>query len=138
MNQEALEILERHQIKPSYQRVTILEYLLEDRTHPTADQIYKAIVHQFPVISKATVYNTLSLFSEKGIVSTMIAARNELRYDLVTESHGHFVCETCGRIYNVPYTYRNVYDGLEGFEISAEEIVLRGECRDCISEKNKK
>lgn len=136
MGTNALEMLKEHQIKPSYQRLTILECLMEDRTHPTADNVYKALSGKVPVISRATVYNTLSLFVEKGLVSTMISARNELRYDLLTESHGHFICEKCERIYNFPYHYKNRYAELNGFEIGSEEIVLRGVCKECLEQNN--
>lgn len=131
MRSKALAMLEEHHIKTSYQRLTILEYLMEDKTHPTADNIYTALTGKVPVISRATVYNTLALFLENGLVSTMISARNELRYDLVTQPHGHFICEKCEQIYNFPYRYANRYADLDGFEIVSEEIVLRGVCREC-------
>lgn len=132
MRSKALKMLEEHQIKTSYQRLTILEYLMEDRTHPTADNVYTALAGKVPVISRATVYNTLTLFLEKGLVSTMISARNELRYDLLTQPHGHFICNQCERIYNFPYRCNNQYVDLDGFEIVSAEIVLRGVCRECL------
>lgn len=136
MKSKALAMLEEHEIKASYQRLTILEYLMEDHSHPTADNVYTALTGKVPVISRATVYNTLALFLEKGIVSTMISARNELRYDLVTQPHGHFICEKCEQIYNFPYHDDNLYESLDGFQISSEEIVLRGICRECLIKNN--
>ncbi len=130
-----LHMLEEHDIKPSYQRMQVLEYLMNDDTHPTAEVIFTNIHSKSPVISKATVYNTLNLFVEKGLISTMKADKLELRYDIVTDEHGHFVCKSCGKVYNFEHEYKNEYVGLDGFDIENEEIVLKGICKVC--NKNK-
>ncbi len=129
----AIELMNESDIKPSYQRIQILSYLLCYDTHPTADIIYKALSGNIPAISRATVYNTLRLFTSKGIVSTFSTDNVEMRYDILTESHGHFICDECKRIFNFPYTYQNKYDGLDGFQIEEEEITLRGLCEECVT-----
>ena len=55
-----------HNIKPSMQRIAIMEYLMEHPIHPSADDIYTALSPSMPTLSKTTVYNTLKLFSEQG------------------------------------------------------------------------
>ncbi|EJX04128.1 iron uptake regulatory protein [gut metagenome] len=55
-----------HGVKPSVQRIAIMDYLLKNRTHPTAEEIYSALVNLIPTLSKTTVYNTLKLFVEQG------------------------------------------------------------------------
>jgi len=55
--------LKNHDIKPSYQRMKIFQYLLDNHVHPTVDTIYKALCPEIPTLSKTTVYNTLNLFS---------------------------------------------------------------------------
>ena len=55
-----------YNIKPSMQRIAIMEYLMEHRTHPSADEIYTALSPSMPTLSKTTVYNTLKLFAEQG------------------------------------------------------------------------
>ncbi len=128
---QIIKMLENYNIKVSYQRIKVLEYLLKNDSHPTADIIYTKLSENFPTISKATVYNTLNLFLEKKMVSSMNTDKFETRYDLLVEPHGHFVCESCGRIFNFPYNYSNLYNGLEGFKITKEEIVLKGICKEC-------
>ena len=54
--------LKKHDIKPSYQRMKIFQYLLDNHNHPTVDTIYKALCTEIPTLSKTTVYNTLNLF----------------------------------------------------------------------------
>ncbi len=126
-----LTLLKEHDIRPSYQRIQILGYLLEDDNHPTADIIFTNLQTLTPAISRATVYNTLNLFEEKGLVSTMTADKFETRYDLYTDEHGHFVCKLCGGIYNFDYKYHDAYEELEGFDIEKEEILVKGVCKKC-------
>ena len=93
------EYLKAHEIKPSYQRIKIFQYLVENKNHPTVDMIYKALCTEIPTLSKTTVYNTLNLFIEKKIVNVIVIEENETRYDSVMAVHGHFKCEKCGKIY---------------------------------------
>ncbi|MCG8501875.1 MAG: transcriptional repressor, partial [Firmicutes bacterium] len=69
--------LKEYDIKPSYQRIKIFEYLRNTKSHPTVDEIFKEIVQEIPTLSKTTVYNTLSLFIEKGIVTVITIEENE-------------------------------------------------------------
>ena len=95
------EYLKAHEIKPSYQRIKIFQYLVENKNHPTVDMIYKALCTEIPTLSKTTVYNTLNLFIEKKIVNVIVIEENETRYDSVMAVHGHFKCEKCGKIYDI-------------------------------------
>lgn len=61
-----LDILTNHGVKPSVQRLAVMDYLVENHTHPTADEIYSALHKQMPTLSKTTVYNTLKLLTEQG------------------------------------------------------------------------
>lgn len=55
-----------YNIKPSVQRIAIMDYLLAHKTHPCIDEIYMALCDDIPTLSKTTVYNTLKLFVEHG------------------------------------------------------------------------
>ncbi len=126
-----LKILKEYEIKPSYQRVQILEYLMEDMSHPTAERIYSNIHSKLPILSKATVYNTLNLFVEKNLISTLMIDKLELRYDIENKKHGHFLCKKCEKIYNFTYNKINKYEKLYNFFIEEEEILLKGICKRC-------
>ncbi|KAA6316446.1 Peroxide-responsive repressor PerR, partial [termite gut metagenome] len=65
------EQLSMHGIKPSLQRMAIMDYLLEHHTHPTVEEIYMALFPSIPTLSKTTVYNTLKLFAEQGVVNML-------------------------------------------------------------------
>ena len=55
-----------HKIKPSMQRIAIMDYLFEHKVHPTVDKIFNDLYPQIPTLSKTTVYNTLKLFAYQG------------------------------------------------------------------------
>ncbi len=119
-------------IKPSMQRIKIYEYFFHHENHPTAEQIYQDLKKEVPTLSKATVYNTIGLFIEKGLVKFTTTDRQNARYDLTDTDHGHFICSVCNEIYDFPYRFSKQYSDLEGFEIQSEEIVIKGICRKCL------
>ena len=65
---EALDTLKETRVRITPQRHAILEYLINSMSHPTADDIYKALEGKFPNMSVATVYNNLRVFREVGLV----------------------------------------------------------------------
>jgi Fe2+ or Zn2+ uptake regulation protein len=87
------ELLAAKGIKPTHQRLEILRYLEQHRNHPTADMIYQDLVQAMPTMSKTTVYNTLNSFAESGIVRPVTITGTEVRFDLKTACHHHFLCE---------------------------------------------
>lgn len=130
------EYLKAHEIKPSYQRIKIFQYLVEKRNHPTVDMIYKALCTEIPTLSKTTVYNTLNLFIEKKIVNVIVIEENETRYDSVMKVHGHFKCEKCGKIFDVDIDEKILKDKLpEKYEIKEQHYYFKGICQDCSNNK---
>ncbi|MGB9781309.1 Fur family transcriptional regulator [Caldanaerobacter sp.] len=130
--EELKEYLKKHGIRPSTIRIKVLKYLLENRIHPTADDIYKSLINEIPTLSKTSVYNTLDLFLKKGLVSTLSFKEKELRYDINTRFHGHFKCEICGKVYDFPVSEKMLeVDELKGFSIKNVDINVYGICKEC-------
>ncbi len=130
------EYLKVHEIKPSYQRIKIFQYLVENKNHPTVDMIYKALCTEIPTLSKTTVYNTLNLFIEKKIVNVIVIEENETRYDSVMAVHGHFKCEKCGKIYDIGINQNILEDDkLKNCEIKEQHYYFKGICQDCSNNK---
>lgn len=92
------DFLKSNNIKPSYQRIKIYEYLMGTTAHPTVDTIYRALLSEIPTLSKTTVYNTLNLFVDNSIALLITIEENEARYDADTSVHGHFKCDNCGAV----------------------------------------
>jgi Fe2+ or Zn2+ uptake regulation protein len=130
------EYLKSHEIKPSYQRIKIFEYLLQDKNHPTVDMIYKALVGEIPTLSKTTVYNTLNLFIEKKIALVIVIEGNETRYDVDMGLHGHFKCTHCGKLYDVDIDPENInFESLNDFQINEQHLYFKGICEECLKEE---
>lgn len=118
-------------IKPSLQRIKVLEYFESHKNHPTADQIFQDLKRDIPTLSKATIYNTLGLFVEQGVISPTMADSTHSRYDLVDDDHGHFVCTSCHEIFDFPYVIKQDFPQLDGMIISSQELIIKGICQAC-------
>lgn len=130
------EYLKSHEIKPSYQRIKIFEYLLQHKNHPTVDIIYKALIGEIPTLSKTTVYNTLNLFIEKKIALVIVIEENETRYDVDMSLHGHFKCTHCGKLYDVDIDPENInFESLDTFQINEQHLYFKGICEECLKEE---
>jgi Fur family peroxide stress response transcriptional regulator len=69
--EELKQDLKRRNINLSHQRLKVLEYLTQNRCHPTVDQIYTDLHKEIPTLSKTTVYNTLRMLAEEGLVKVI-------------------------------------------------------------------
>ena len=133
------EYLLKYDIKPSMQRIAIMDYLMEHRVHPTADEIYNALYPTMPTLSKTTIYNTMKLFSEQGAVKALVIDEKNVRFDIDTSSHAHFMCLGCGCVYALPIENQEAIQ-LEGVgELIITEIHLyyKGYCKKCAEENRK-
>ncbi|MFP4180050.1 MAG: transcriptional repressor [Spirochaetaceae bacterium] len=124
----------------SKQRERILEYLESTTSHPTAQNIYEALLPEFNSLSPGTVYRNLGILEEKGLVRKIQYGSTFDRYDAVTETHYHFICRLCGRVYDVPV---GVAKELEKRAASSTEHKIEnhrvdffGVCKECLA-KNK-
>lgn len=132
------EELIKNDIKPSVQRIKILEYMQNCHDHPTADQLYNALKQTVHSLSKATVYNTLTLFAEKGLVRVLTLENTENRYDIITANHGHFLCETCGRIADFEINIESFKTAaLNAYKIHQKDVFFKGVCPECLSKSIK-
>ena len=130
------EKLTDRNIKPSIQRLKILEYLLGCKAHPTVEQIYNELKTKVHSLSKATIYNTLTLFAEKGLVRVLTLENTENRYDILTHDHGHFVCETCGAITDIEVSMDRLQaNQLDACQINQIDVFYRGICKRCLDKK---
>ena len=131
--EEMKKELKRKNIHLSYQRSKILEYLTQKQDHPTADQIFIDLQQNISTLSKTTVYNTLRILVDAGLVRVITIEDNEARYDIFTENHGHFKCESCGTIYNFSVDMDSLTSGdLNNFKINDRNVYFKGICSKCL------
>lgn len=133
--QKALDILKESGVRITPQRYAVLEYLLTTMTHPTADEIYKALEGQFPNMSVATVYNNLRVLKNIGIVNELTYGDDSSRFDCNMTEHYHIMCEKCGKIVDFDYPSLDEVESLAekvtGFTVSHHRMELYGKCEDC-------
>ncbi len=95
-------LLETHGIHPTAQRIRIAELLFSREQHVTAEQVIKALSRDGTRVSKATVYNTLNLFADKGLLKALSVGRERGLFDSNTLPHHHFHVENTGELIDVP------------------------------------
>ncbi len=105
MEKDLKKLFAEKGLKMTIQRVAILKYLMNTKTHPSAEMIYDHIRQEYPTITLSTVYNTLETLVEKGIIKKIPTFSGVSRYDADNDPHVHIVM---GKDKNVEI--RDVYD----------------------------
>lgn len=127
-----VEVLNFNNIKPSYPRIKILDFLMNNLIHPTVEDIYEALNIDMPTLSKTTVYNTLKLFKSNGIVLSLSIDDIESRYDINTSDHGHFQCKICGEIVDIEMDIIPTKQlESQGFVVQEKSCFIKGICNKC-------
>lgn len=130
-----LEICRRQGVKATHQRTEILRELAGSEEHPDAETILTRVRQRVPTISVDTIYRTLRLLEDSGVIARVGSMRDRARFDANTDRHHHFVCTECemiGEFYS---------DAMDQFPVPQEVsemgsvegvyVELRGICRKC-------
>ena len=128
-------------IKPSVQRVEIMNYLMTHFTHPTVEEVYSSLCHKIQTLSRTTVYNTLRLFSEHKAALMITIDEHRVCYDGDTHPHVHFYCKECGKVIDFMDESAPVMSGnleIEGNLIDEMQLYYKGVCADCRKKKSAK
>ncbi len=130
---DAMRRLEEYDIKLSLHRIAIIEYLINNPTHPTADMIFSDLFPAIPTLSKTTVYNTLKLLEDSGAVRSIYIDDKSVRYDANLGIHGHFRCKSCGDIHdlNIEGLDSLLIKGNHKLSINECQIYYKGYCGKC-------
>jgi len=138
MKNAAVERFKKIGLRITPQRQAIVRLLDGNRTHPSAHSIYREILKEYPGISFATVYNTLSRLAEAGKIQELDIDPDKKRFDPCTAPHYHFYCRSCGKVLDIacdipflanldPLDTRTV----DGHQIDAVQLNFKGVCKDC-------
>ncbi len=127
----ALALQERG-VRPTPQRLAVYEYLLTHRTHPTADAIFEALLPRYPSFSRTTIYNSLKVLMQAGLVRVVSIDPTEQHFDGDAKDHGHCRCEKCGRLFDFPVSSEAITNLIpDGFTVNQQDVFFTGTCRDC-------
>ncbi len=118
-------------LQPTPQRLAVARYVLATTSHPTADEVLEKARRECPTLSRATVYNTLSRLSEKGLVRPQTIKEGVIVFDARVEKHHHFIDEETGEIHDVPWDALVVSgeEKLREYQVKEYQVVMRGRRR---------
>lgn len=125
------KILNQAGVKPSLQRMAVMSYLMEHKTHPTVDEIFSALSPSIPTLSRTTIYNTLKLLVKQGVVMMLTIDENCTRYDADISDHAHFICSVCGKVYDIEIPHIGDIRLNAGFVVAERHLYVKGICSKC-------
>ena len=134
------EAIRRAGVKLTPQRIEIYREAARTGDHPDIETITRNVRRKMPTVSLDTVYRTLDLFKELGLVWTLRPFPARVRFDANMKPHHHFICTRCGKV-------RDFYDrSLKNLKIpesahslgrvESARVELRGLCADCLKKKS--
>ena len=129
----------------THQRQVILEEVMKDGGHPTADEIYERVRKQLPRISMGTVYRNLDILVSSGFISRIEPGLPQMRFDGKTRDHYHITCIRCGKIENAPIepfgdtlnTLEHALGRLTKFGIFGHKLEFMGLCKECMEKESR-
>lgn len=119
------------------QRIAVIEYLVGNTSHPSAQDIYKDLRKSNPTISYATIYNTLIALKKLGEVTELRINPDRRNYDPDTSVHHHAICTRCRKIVDVFADYSTAVtlppEVVKDFSMTENRVDFYGVCRECKS-----
>ncbi len=136
------EICSELGIKLTHQRIKVFNALVVLENHPSAEDVYKRVKSRVPSISFDTVYRTLALFENHGVINRVQCLDERARYDSNTTHHHHLICIKCKKIQDFSWPALDEIkipeETKEWGSIESNSVTLKGICRNCLeNEKGK-
>lgn len=135
---EISDFLRKNGYKVTPQRIAVYSIIKENKNHPTVDTIHDLLKKKYPSISMGTVYKTINLLKELGIISEVIKDQKGLRYDLTSEIHVNLICPKCGKIIDYKSPLIEEFCSNIGNELNNDGIQVIGQkfdffifCENC-------
>ena len=125
---QIVKLLQQHDITPTRQRIEIASYLFQRPQHLSAENILEGVNAEGSRVSRATVYNTMGLFTEKGLVREVLIDRERVFYDTNRASHYHVYDVDSGELHDVMHSeieIASMPELPEGARIVDTNVILR-------------
>jgi len=117
------------------QKEAILKFLKDNKSHPTADEIFENVRKEIPNISFGTVYRTLRILKKNNEIRELDLSGRPSHFNSETKQHYHYRCDKCDRVFDIDNTVEiqvsNTADEEKGFKVTYPVLELRGLCKDC-------
>ena len=137
---EAYNRLMEHGIRPSLQRMAIMDFLMKHPIHPTVDDVYQGLCSKVPTLSRTTVYNTLRMLSEKQAAQMITIDDHRVCYDGNTTPHVHFFCKECGKVidlFDEEAPKLSEPKIINGNIVQEKQLYYKGICAECAAKSTK-
>ena len=132
---ELVERLRAAGVRITAPRRLVLAALAEAGSHVTAEQLHQMVGRDHPDVSSSSIYRTMDLLAEHGIVRHVHLGHGPAEYHLSAERHGHLVCNDCGSVSELApelsAPFAGAVDDELGFDLDLSHFALTGWCRDC-------
>jgi Fur family peroxide stress response transcriptional regulator len=132
-----IQALRKKGYKATPQRIAICRFALSSREHPSVQRIHKEVKEIHPTVSLATVYKTLQILTEIGLIQELDFPKSQARFDSYVEPHVNLVCLRCGKIRDVDDpAAREMVAGIAAtaeFTRTGQRLDVYGICKMCRS-----
>ncbi len=140
IDKRIINAFRENSLKVTPQRISIAKYVLNNSEHPTAKRIYQEIRKTHPTVSLATIYATLKVLKEVGLLQELNLPDGQARFDPNMATHAHLICVKCGDITDwedplLSELICNISDDAH-FIVSASGLNINGICRKCQEDEN--
>lgn len=135
-DEDLISLLHTKGLKVTPQRLAIFRYVANNENHPSADMIFADIKEELPTISQGTVYKTLSVLADLGVISELKIKNGHSHYDSNSTVHINIICPVCHDITDyqskeIINFWENISDNIGG-EIIGQRFDIYKKCEDCI------
>lgn len=121
--------------RPTAQRAMVLDVVKRSDEHLTAGEVFERVRQRDPKVAYGTVYRSLHLLVQHGLIQELTFADEASRYDGRTDRHDHVHCTACGLLLDVEVpmalTARHIAEERSGFTITSHHTVFAGTCPEC-------
>jgi Fe2+ or Zn2+ uptake regulation protein len=135
LDDELIGVLRARGQRVTLPRLLVHRHVRGAQRHVTAEQVYAELAGELPSLSPATVYSTLDLLDDLGLVRRMNTPRGAIMYDSRVDDHHHVICRQCGRMQDldvkVDARAAEAAAHAAGFEVAHAQLTLNGLCSDC-------
>lgn len=127
--------LRRNGFRVTPQRLAVIEFLVGNKAHPTAEAIYDELKKRYPMMSFSTIYNTIKALQRIGEIIHLSSADEPAHFDPDTSPHHHFYCLECRQLKDIFRDLDIPRDQINGHRVQFWRVYFYGTCSDCLKKQ---
>lgn len=132
---DLIKYLKEKGYKVTPQRIAVYDILKNTKEHPSVDMLYSKLQPVYPTMSLATVYKSLEVFKELGLVQELNVGEDKFRYDANVNQHPHIICMACGKVEDVDdemlFDLVDQVSNKTGYQLVSQQLYFFGYCPNC-------